>query len=301
MNPSVRQLEAFSLVYKLGSVSKAADRMFISQSAVSVLLRQLETVLQTRLFDRTTRSLQPTAAAHEAILSANRILQEIGRLSSAMKGLAEKSLGRVALGVSSAHSASIFPRILKAFIERFPKVEVVVRDVPHDQLGRLLLDDEVEFTIGGPPESHEPELCYETVADYAISAIDLKADGPPEPFINWNEVTSRPTIAIFRGGVRDQIDRTLAQHNLEFSPTFEVQFLSTALAMTAEGLGVSILPGYLCPPGLYPTLRVRPLVQPLIMRHSTIITRKDRSLSAAAEAFVAIAREKLKSELPQLT
>jgi DNA-binding transcriptional LysR family regulator len=299
MNPSIRQLEAFSLVYKLGSVSKAADRMFISQSAVSVLLRQLETTLETRLFDRTTRSLQPTAAAQEAIVSANRILQEVGRLAHAMKSLADKSLGRVTFAVTAALAASIFPAILKDFMARYPQVEIVIQDVPHDQLGRILLDDEVEFSIGGPPESKNPELRYEALANYLVSAIDLNDGQAAGSTIKWSEVLGKPTIAIHRGvGIRDLIDRILLEHSLEFTPTFEVQFLSTALAMTAQGLGISILPGYLCPADLYPTLRVRHLVAPQILRQLMIVTRPDRSLSAAAEAFIAIARERLLKDLP---
>ena len=299
MNPSIRQLEAFALVYKLGSVSKAAERLFISQSAVSVLLRQLENTLETRLFDRTTRSLQPTAAAHEAMISANRILQEVGRLSHGMKSLADKSVGRVAFGVTAALAASIFPAILQDFMVRYPNVEALIHDVPHDQLGRVLLDDEVEFTIGGPPEAKNSELHYEVLANYVVSAIDLNSEGVQGGTIQWSEILGKPTIAIRRGvGIRDLIDRILSENGLEFHPTFEVQFLSTALAMTAQGLGISILPGYLCPAALYPTLRVRHLVEPQILRQLMIVTRPGRSLSAAAEAFIAIARERLIRDIP---
>jgi DNA-binding transcriptional LysR family regulator len=300
MNPSIRQLEAFSLVYKLGSVSKAADRMFISQSAVSVLLRQLETALDTRLFDRTTRSLQPTAAAHEALLSANRILQEVNRLSHSMKSLADKSHGRVHFAVTAALAASIFPSILRVFMERFPKVDVIIEDVPHDQLGRMLLDHEVEFSIGGPPGKKDPDLHYLPLINYVVSAIDLDDGNDSEKTIKWSELVGKSTIAIHRGGIRNLIDQTLTEHGLEFHPTFEVQFLSTALAMTAEGLGISIMPGYMCPPRLYPKFRVRHLVEPEILRQLMIVTRPDRSLSAAAEAFIEIARETLAREVPQI-
>src|SRR5690606_18311340 len=62
MNINLRQLQAFVGAYRLGSLTRAAEQMFITQPAASVLLRQLEESIGVRLFDRTTRSLRPTAA-----------------------------------------------------------------------------------------------------------------------------------------------------------------------------------------------------------------------------------------------
>lgn len=299
MNPSIRQLEAFALVYELGTISKAAERMYISQSAVSVMLRQLETTLDTKLFDRTTRSLQPTAAAKEAIVSVNRMRLEMTSLTNSMKGLADKSYGTVNLGVGVAFAASIFPKILKEFTEQYPNVTVVARDVPHEQLIKLLHDHEVEFVIGGPPGSTEQELLYRDVTDYPMSAIDLGQVGDDSETVKWADVLNGPTIAISHGGIRDQIDKKLHEYGLEFNPTFEVELLPTALAMTAGGLGVSILPGILCPSDIYPAFRVRSLCEPLVRRQVNVISRKDRSLSAAAEALVSLAIQRIREDFPE--
>src|SRR5690606_29852366 len=107
----------------------------------------------------------------------------------------------------------------------------------------------------------------------------------------WSEILSTKTIGIQKGtGIRDLIDRVLLEHNLAFNPSFEVQFLSTALAMTAEGLGTSILPGYFLPARLHAGLNARPLIEPEIRRELVVVTRRDRTLSAAAEAFIKLAR-----------
>src|SRR5690606_14234509 len=121
MTPSIRQLEAFVLVYKLGSISKAAERMYITQSAVSVLLRQLEVTLDTRLFNRTTHTLLPPTAAHEPMVSAERVLQEMARLSRTMKALTDTSLGRVTFATTVALAGSVIPSIVREFLETFPQ------------------------------------------------------------------------------------------------------------------------------------------------------------------------------------
>jgi DNA-binding transcriptional LysR family regulator len=67
MLPTLRQLEASALVYRLGSLTEAAAKLCIAQSAISLLIRQIEEVPQVRLFDGTTCALRPIPACHEAV------------------------------------------------------------------------------------------------------------------------------------------------------------------------------------------------------------------------------------------
>jgi DNA-binding transcriptional LysR family regulator len=181
----------------------------------------------------------------------------------------------------------------------FPHVEIVVHDIGHELLERKLRDDEVEFAISGLPDRKEADLRYEVFANYVVSAIQPRRGGEDDQPLTWAEVLGQRTIGIHRGsGIRELIDHKLLEHHLEFTPSFEVQFLSTALAMTAAGLGTAILPAYVLPGHLYPGLSVRPLVEPEISRPLMVVTRPGRTLSAAAEAFIALARAHLLRHLP---
>lgn len=71
MNVTLRQLRAFTGVYRTRSITRAARELGITQSAASLLIQQLETQLGVKLFDRSTRSVQPTLAANEAFLAAD--------------------------------------------------------------------------------------------------------------------------------------------------------------------------------------------------------------------------------------
>src|SRR6187549_823438 len=95
--PTVRQLRAFVAVYQLRKLSAAAEQLFVTQSAISVLVRQMEEGLGARLFDRTTRSLQPTQAAAEAIVVAERILRDVESLGAGLRDLTQLRRGRVSL------------------------------------------------------------------------------------------------------------------------------------------------------------------------------------------------------------
>lgn len=76
INPTLHQIEAFVLACQLGSITAAAERMRLTQSAVSILLQQLERGLGARLLDRTTRSLCPTAVRTEMLPRAERMLRD---------------------------------------------------------------------------------------------------------------------------------------------------------------------------------------------------------------------------------
>ncbi|MFX8301171.1 LysR family transcriptional regulator, partial [Acinetobacter baumannii] len=87
--PTMRQLEALVLVYRLGSITKAAAELRVTQSAISLLIRQIEEKFQLKLVDRTTRTLHPTAACREAIPAAERILSGARGLAQHMRDLVE--------------------------------------------------------------------------------------------------------------------------------------------------------------------------------------------------------------------
>ena len=91
--------------------------------------------------------------------------------------------------------------------------------------------------------------------------------------------------------IRMQIDQTLGQQGKRLTPTYEVTLINTALAMTAHGLGLAILPATMLPADQFPTLIAKPLTRPAITRPVSLLQRQGRTLSPAAKAFVAVARK----------
>src|SRR3954462_1801768 len=96
MNVTLRQLQAFTSVYRMRSITRAARELGITQSAASLLIQQLEVQLGIKLFDRSTRSVQPPLAANEAFHAAERMLGDASGLSRRMRDLAATRAGRVA-------------------------------------------------------------------------------------------------------------------------------------------------------------------------------------------------------------
>lgn len=292
MNITLRQLHAFVMTAQLGSVTRAAERLHLTQSAVSMLIKQLETNLGVRLFDRTTRSLRLTIAASEALPIVERMLRNEEQLIAEVRGLADRGRGHVRMAVTAAFAAGMMPEILNAFRQQFPNIGITMLDVSPEQLVPKVVNEEVEFSIGTTIDDIPSDVVCACLLRDTMAAVVLK-DSPISSMdsLSWEDVVSFPIVAIRKGmGIRSVVDGTLALKGKVLEPAWEVSLLSTALAMVAAGLGVAILPPYLVSCMHYAALTSRPLIDPVVTREVSVITKAGRTLSCAAESFLDVTR-----------
>ncbi|WFU25168.1 LysR family transcriptional regulator [Bradyrhizobium sp. CB1717] len=291
MNVTLRQLRAFTGVYRTRSITRAARELGITQSAASLLIQQLESQLGVKLFDRSTRSVQPTLAADEAFHAAERMLSDAQGLSRRMRDLAQARAGRVAFLASAGAASALLPLVLARFRASHPDIEIDMRDVAADDLVPRLSAADAEFAIGSV-EGEFADMTIETLTSGRLSAIGRRtADFAARRALTWDELAQLPTIAMRRETrIRMQIDQALSAQGKRLDPTYEVTLINTALAMTAQGLGLAILPATMLPADQFPTLIARPLVRPALTRPVSLLQRQGRTLSPAAQAFVATAR-----------
>ncbi len=293
MKPTLRQLEALLLVHRQRSLTKAAAELRVTQSAMSVLIRQLEQTLGVKLFDRTTRALSPTAACDEAVPIAERILADAGGLAEHMRNLAELNAGRIRLAVSAGAASAILPPVLARYARQHPDVRIELFDVATEQLLEFVVSGKVELGIGSVEGEDTPGARIEPLLHSPLCAICRK-DGhfAGRRSITWNEIESSQTIAMRRGTrIRAQIDQALIKAGKSLTPGLEVSLITTALAITAQSSMVSILPAHMLPAKQFPSLVAVPLAAPQINRQVSLVTRAGVSLSPAARYFIVIAKK----------
>jgi LysR family transcriptional regulator, carnitine catabolism transcriptional activator len=294
MNPTLRQLQAFVLAYRLGVLTRAADQLFITQSAASVLIKQLEDGLGIKLFDRTSRALRPTTAAHEILPTAERMLRDLEALKASARGVNERRRGRLTFASTPSVAAAVLPTLLADYRIRYPEVEVAMQDVAPDRLTAPVLSEEVEFsigTLGSRPEGIELQCL---TRDH-ISAICL-ADSPlaHQHRVTWDDVLMLPCITVKQGnGIRDLIDAALRDRGERMKPAYEVSYLSTALSFASANLGVAVLPAVLLDSLAYHKLTARRIEEPTVPRDIQLITHAEHSLSPPAVGFVELWYERM--------
>ena len=285
--PSVRQLRAFAAVYHTGQVSAAAERLALTQPAVTVLLREFEERLGVKLFDRSTRSLHRTEAATEAIGYVERALLELEGLGASMADLAHARRGRVGIATTAIIAQTLLPPMLRRYLDLHPAVRVEVQDVAPTNFLDTVLAGRVDFGIG-TLEAPVPGLREQIfLRDTLIAAAPAAPGFPAGRPITWKQLATLPLVTVKSGyGVRRRIEAAAQSAGVQLQIAHEVSLLSTALAMAASGLGVAVVPGSLLQYGTHGQLVARRLVRPSVERHTAVVHLQGRSLAPPAQAFV---------------
>jgi DNA-binding transcriptional LysR family regulator len=283
---TLKQLRAFVAVYKLRHLGAAAAQLYVTQSAVSVLIRQLEQELGVRMFDRTTRSLQPTPAAHDAIETAQRVLRDIDSLSAGLGELSELRRGRVMVACTPTLAEILLPPVIREFRRLHPEIQVNVDDCAPEQFIARVIGEHADFGIGTPDRADVGVQKKRLVSDHL--SVVLRADDPmaARASVRWKDLDGVPVTTIRPGfGVRPLIDQSAARAGIRLNLAREVSLLSTALWMTACGMGPSLMPAAYVRYSRDPDLVTRPLTGPRVSRDIYVLVKEGRSLSPAAQRF----------------
>lgn len=292
--PSMRQLRAFVAVYELRKLGAAAEQLSVTQSAVSVLIRQMEDGLGTRLFDRTTRSLQPTQAAREAVVVAQRILRDVDSLGAGLRDLSGLRRGRVSVAITPTLAEILLPAAMRRFRTLYPDIHVQIDDCAPDQFVGRVIGEHVDFGIG-TPERAGADVDTETLVRDHLALVCAR-DHPlaARRTLRWADLGGHPVITVRPGyGIRPLIDGTAARAGVRLDVVNEVTFLSTALWMSAAGMAASIMPSAFATGGSDPSLVIKPLTAPRVSRDIFVVTRRGRSLPPAGRALIDLMREEL--------
>ncbi len=298
MNLSLRQLEGFLAVAQLSSFTRAAERLHLTQSAVSVLVRELESQLSVRLFDRTTRAVTLTDAGRELYPFAEKALAELQAGIDNTRELLAKKRGRVVLAAPPLIASHLLPPAISRFREVYPGIAVVLRDLLTDEILTRVSSGEVDFGIGTFHRLEEGLESQTLATDSLILVAPRGHRLTRKRKPRWKDLDGEPLIALDRhSSLRHLIDRTLEAAGCKGRPAYEVSFITTAIGMVEAGLGVSLLPSYILLSTRNFRVETRPMADPVVEREISIVTRAGKSLSPAGESFAAFVRNHVRESL----
>jgi len=247
MNLSLRQLKAFIGVAETFSFTKTAQRLHLSQAALSAVIRELESQLQCRLLDRNTRTVSLTEAGRCFLPTALHIVQmlESSALQLATMGREERRLLRV--GVTPHIAVSLMPRVLKAFADLNPDVSVEVSDTAPGELLRLVETGELDAAYGAFFDKasgidHTPIFPTHLLAVSPLSGGDNWLD-PSSTQLAWSALQDVPLMALPKGNPIQRVtEEALSRERVTTGKRIVVGHMETAIAMAEAGFGVAILP-----------------------------------------------------------
>lgn len=287
MNVTLRQLRAFVLVVRLGSFTQAAQAMHVTQSALSLLIRELESAMNTRLLERTTRVIGLTVAGSEFFPEAQRILADLERAVASVDQLIAKERGKVVIAAPLMLSSTYLPPILAVFRSRYPGIEVVLHDTLPTEVLPQVRSGSADVGIGtfAASESDLKRMLLFTEAMVAMFPAEHRFSSMKR--LSWEDLSSEPIVALRRGSVfRDLAEAGFSAAGLALQPVFEADYAGSVIGLVDAGVGIAILPGYATKLTDKGRIRWRRLEAPVINRQVLLVQRVGPTPSPAAQAFV---------------
>ncbi|MFX1678965.1 LysR family transcriptional regulator [Mitsuaria sp. CC2] len=287
-NLSARQLAAFVALAELRSFTRAAAQCHLSQPAFSALIRTLEDSLGARLFDRTTRAVEPTVEGSLFLEPARRLLQDMRLATDDLRDHVARRRGRVALAALPALAAGWLPPHLAAFRRDYPGIELDLADVLSESCVERVRSGRADLALAAV-RATAPELSVEPFLSdvfYLVCRRDHPLAKRRKPTLA--ELAQQPLIGLARhSSVRQALDAALPSQPLR--PLLELEQLSSVAGMVLAGLGVTLVPALTLFHFDHPDLVSRPITHAVadepLQRHIYLIRRRDRALSAAAQAM----------------
>ncbi|RML43628.1 LysR family transcriptional regulator [Pseudomonas syringae pv. ribicola] len=239
---NLNHLHTFSLVIAHGSFSAAAEHLHLTQPAVSLQVRQLETRLNLKLIERVGKRLKPTSAGNtllEHIARIDAVVEDaLLELSSHASGVA----GQVAIGTGATACIHLLPPMLQALRRRFPELDVRVSTGNTDSILKAVEENRLDLALvtlpaGGRSLYIKPLLEDAFVAIFANSQQPMPVDMTPEHL-------SELPLVVFEAGssTRLLINEWFLQAGLRIKPVMELGSIEAIKEMVAAGLGYSIVP-----------------------------------------------------------
>lgn len=289
----LRQLRYLVALADERSFTRAAAREHVAQPGLSQQIRRLENEVGVPLAQRTTRSVTITAAGELLVARARRILAELDAASAELEAVRGVQSGHVTVGAMHTMGPIDVSLALAVFHERYPEIELTVREDASGGLAEMLRVDEVDvafLSVTERIESHELELTR-LLDEELVVIVPPGHQLSSRTQIRMAELAEEQFIS-YREGARLRELLVAASNSAGFEPRirFESNEGRRIRALVGRGLGVAIVPrSDAVNPGAI--VAVATLVDPALARDITLAWREGRRLLPAARAFIEVALE----------
>ncbi len=283
----INALKAFVAVAETRSFSLAAERLFITQPAVSKRIGGLEEELGAPLFDRVGRRVRPTEAGELLLPRARQLLQELEDMRQSIASLGDSVSGRLPMATSHHIGLHRLPPALREFVRRYPAVELDIRFMESESACRRVHDWRLDLAVV-------------TLSDWArehLTTIELWRDPlfvtihRDHPLARLNPATlddllKHPAVLPDKGTwTRDLVEQAIARAGGELHVTMSTNYLETLAMLVSIGVGWSLLPDSLARRDGFVVLDIAALE---LSRSLGVVHHPDRSLPRAATAMLAM-------------
>ena len=300
MSVELRHLRSFVAVAEELNFTRAASRVHLAQQALSAQIRQLETLVGARLFTRTTRKVELTAAGRALLKRVPALLESVDDAIEATARAGRGETGELGVGLLATAPLDFTPRLLRAFADARPQVVVSVRNYPFDDPSGGLRDHRTDVALVWLPFTSDDLVCEPLFADPRMAVLPADHRLAPRAELDARDLVEEPIVWI---DDMDPVARdfwTLADHRAGRPPRIGARItgFEDLFAAVRAGRAIAACPASVVGGLPFADLVARP-VRDLSPAQVAVCRRVDDH-NPAAELFVRTAIALREDEDPQL-
>lgn len=283
---NLEQLATFELVVLHGSFSAAAERLGLTQPAVSLQIRQLEKFFNLKLLERIAKKMKPTSAGITLLEHGAQINNAVESAMQSMAMHANRVSGQVRLGTGATACIHLLPPLLGQLKQRWPDLEVSVRIGNTDDMVKAVAENRIDLALVTLPAAGRNLSITPT---YRENFVLIQSSQRPllSGAVTPERLITLPLILFENGSsTRQLIDNWFQRRGLRPQPIMELGSIEAIKQMVIAGLGVSIVPQLaMGAPQAANMLLSQPLSPPL-QRQLAVVLRQDKPLNKALKKVV---------------
>lgn len=237
---AISKYEIFIAVVELGNLTRASEKLNITQSGVSHAISSLETEFGLTLLNRDRSGISLTSNGERLIKYMREVLKWNYQLHQEVASIKGLEIGTVRIGTFTSVSTRWMPIIIKEFIEKYPSIEIELLEGNYDDINHWISSGSVDFGFVTLPTSKPFEI-IPLKKDRMLCILSRNHLLASQNVITFEQIKEEPFIMPKWGSDNDVI-RVLKENKVSPKIKYEVMEDETVIAMVHNGLGISILP-----------------------------------------------------------
>jgi DNA-binding transcriptional LysR family regulator len=285
MEVSTRQLRAFRLAALHHNFARAAEALYITPSGLSVLIKELESRVGFRLFDRTTRRVELTPNGRELLGVIQRSLEELDAAIANIARGSKRNQRSISLGTTPLVAANILAPAMHEFRKQRPDLRIQLFDADLPTLIERIEGGKLDMSLGifkaMPDVRREPFFRFSLMVARAA-----KDDTAPRRTTTWSALDGETLICLSPGHPHQQlIDKHIAKSGVQVKIGSIVNLLDTQIALVEAEEGIAVIPSFGLPACRSRKVVTSQLIDPVVRFDFHMISRRGRELPPGAEEF----------------
>jgi len=241
---TIRNLKIFAEVYRTGNITKAAERLYLTQPAVSRAVIDLEKEYNVRLFERYHRHLLPTDAAHHLYTYSLQITGALDELDRFMRDSQREKTIRIGSTITIGNT--ILPSFVPSFTSLHPDTNIQVFIANGSEIQKKLLVNELDIALIEDSIHEEDLTSLPFKEDELLLVLPLNHPLNNKKEISLSDITEYPLLLREPGSAnREYLDNVFSANHLTLTPVWQSVSNFALIEAVRQGIGISILPAEL--------------------------------------------------------